>query len=183
MYKKNVLLIALCFLLSTPVFSQFGVKGGFTMIQPVGDNGGKFHAGFEIGGTYNISEALQVELLLEPAFRKYGNVSSSIFPVTIGMNYSFLTDNIKPYVGLNLGAYNFRSKVNVGSFKSSPQGNSHFGIAPKAGIAIELMDHLFLDITVKYNAVFYKKYSYSNSGGGVGVRSLITGNIGVNYIF
>src|SRR5690554_7010847 len=91
---KLILTTLISIFIATTAFSQFGIKGGFALGEPVNDNNTKnMHLGFDLGVTYDITESIRVELLLESMYRKenfgfFGNYVSRIMPITVGADRS-----------------------------------------------------------------------------------------------
>lgn len=164
-------------------YSQVGIKAGFAFAQTIQkNNGGVFYPGFDIGVTYNISDNLRAEILYEGLFDGYKNAliknTNWIFPITAGIDYSFLNEKFHPYVGLNLGLYNTGvSSRYAGSHLSS--STNHFGFYPKVGINYELTDNLLLDVAAKYH-MFISKTNFDNNSY---LNSAFGMNIGLAYKF
>lgn len=176
MIKKTFILTIAALTLSLAAFSQLGLKGGFALGHPT-EEGSNTHLGFNFGITYDITENIRAEVLLENISNTQkttvpflGTIESrtTFTPVTVGASYLFLTDNIQPYVGVNLGMYRLKGEVG-----SSSNSESYFGFHPKAGLSFEVTDNLFIDAAFKYHLMF-------DDGDNT---SLIGGNIGVMYIF
>ncbi|PWH84659.1 porin family protein [Brumimicrobium oceani] len=191
--KRNLLITSLLILFfSATAISQIGIKGGFALGEPLNDNASNMHLGFDVGVTYDITENITAEILLESLNRKeslsipfFGtiDIKSNVMPVTIGGHYKFLTDKIQPYAGLNLGIYRFKSEA----FGTSAS-ESYFGFQPKAGISLEITENIFIDLTAKYHIAFtpstIQTDEFGNSTGQSNSNTTIFGaNIGVIYKF
>lgn len=176
MIKKTFILTIAALTLSLAAFSQLGVKGGFALAHPIVDGNANTHFGFDLGVTYDVTENIRAEVLLEYLSRTektetfFGTLETktAYTPITVGASYLFLTDNIQPYVGVNLGLYRISSK-----FGDNKASKGYFGFHPKAGVSFEVADNIFIDANVKYHLMF-------DDGDNT---SLIGGNIGVMYIF
>ena len=191
--KNNLLFTTLLILFfSASAISQIGVKAGFALGEPLDDNTSNMHLGFDVGVTYDITENITAELLLESIGRKesftlpfFGTVEtkSNIMPITVGAHYTFLTDKVRPYAGLNLGIYRFKAEV----FGNS-QSESYFGFHPKAGVSLEITENIFIDVTAKYHIAFTPSQSstddFGNNTGQSSSNTTIFGaNFGVIYKF
>lgn len=168
--------------LSASAFSQLGIKAGFALAEPLDDNTSNMHLGFDIGATYDITDNLRAEFLVESLSRKetislgpFGSMDfkTSFTPITVGGSYVILTDNIQPYAGLNFGLYSV--SVKSGNTKSS---ESYFGLHPKAGISVGITDNIFVDAAVKYHVVFNKGDQGQNGSN----TTLFGANIGLVYM-
>lgn len=182
---KTLILIFTALIISIPSFSQFGVKGGFSLTKSL-STGSLVFTGGNLGLTYDFSERLRGEVLFEGVFRqdKITYISSdkgfleedkvlfSVIPVTLGIDYRFLTGRIQPYAGLNTGVISLGTRTN--KYSNSSQ---YLIVQPKIGINIDLTEKLILDFAIK-NHIYFKG---KNVGG---VESNILGfNLGVNYLF
>ncbi len=191
--KKNIIFTTLTMLLfSLTALSQIGVKAGFALGEPLDDNTSNLHLGFNVGVTYDVTENITAELLLESLYRKesisipfFGTmeIKSNVMPITVGAQYKFLTDKIQPYAGLNLGIYRFRTEV----FGTS-DAESYFGLYPKLGISLEVADNIFIDAAIKYHLAFTPSVQetddFGNPSGQSSANTTIFGaNIGVIYKF
>jgi len=186
MKKKTLLTVLISILLSSAAFSQFGFKGGFAFGKPVNDGGGgDTHLGFDVGVTYDITESIRGEVLFEGLFNKtdlgfFGEITTRIFPITVGADYRFLTGMVQPYAGLNLGIVSIGSKSG-----NNTAGESHFGLYPKAGVNIEVADNLLIDVAIKYYVVFDKPNDNdipSNSTVEYSNTQIFGANIGLIYV-
>ena len=197
---KNILFITVTMLfMSSAAFSQFGVKAGFALGEPLDDNTSNLFFGFDVGVTYEISENLRAELLIERIARKdvitlgfFGSFSikSIIMPITVGADYRFLTDKIQPYAGLNVGLYRFTGKATGQS-----NSDSYFGLFPKAGVSVEITDNILIDANIKYHLAFNKndKMDPANNEGFVNIdgspiaeqknTTIFGANVGLIYKF
>jgi opacity protein-like surface antigen len=152
MKAKIIFTLLITFTLSISTFSQIGVKGGFALGESVDDNFSNMHLGFDLGVTYDITEAIRGEVLFEAMYREtdfFGNLTTRIVPITVGADYRFLRGRIQPFVGLNLGLVIMGTKA--GSYSDS---ESYFGFHPKAGVNVKITDNILIDATLKYHVVF-----------------------------
>ncbi|WP_165366201.1 outer membrane beta-barrel protein [Brumimicrobium glaciale] len=161
---KNILFITVTMLfLSSAAFSQFGVKAGFAIGNPLNKATSDLYLGFDFGITYEISEKVQAEVLFESLMFKEKNyiLKRKIMPITVGVEYRFLTEKIQPYVGLNLGIYNFTYEY--ADFIAEYSGSeAYLGVSPKVGISVDLTNKISIDATVKYHLVFDKNDKNKN---------------------
>lgn len=181
--NKNLLLTTLLTLmLSASAFSQFGIKAGFALGEPLNDNGNSnMHLGFDVGVTYDISENLRGEFLIESIMRSEtvtfpflgsSKIKSGIMPITVGLDYRILTDKFQPYAGLNLGLYRFSASA----FGNS-SSDTYFGLYPKIGASVEITDNILVDATLKYHVVF----NGNNQGPNGSNASIFGANFGLIY--
>ena len=99
-----------------------------------------------------------------------------IMPFTLTGKYYFLTDNFRPYAGVDLGLYTLgvRSSGKEDGFSfSASYSDTKFGLGPVAGFQFGLSDNLALDVNAKYSHVFVE----GESTGFVGI------NAGIVYKF
>ena len=77
----------------------------------------------------------------------------TVMPITLTGRYYFLTEELRPYGGVDVGFYSLglRSKVMGISVSDS---ESHFGCAPVVGLQYGLTNALALDVNAKYHLVF-----------------------------
>lgn len=175
---RKLTLTMIMMFIGLTAFSQFGIKGGgaFGVVTNT-KNTNPAYGGFYAGATYNITDDLRVEALLEGMFRSKNSVTSTFLPVTFGADYSFLSGMVRPFVGFNLGSYTISSKTKfAGSNQNFSVSGTQFGLFPKVGVNIALTDNLLLDITTKYHVIFAK-------GNNSGTTQLFGLNLGVNYVF
>lgn len=175
--KKILFTTLTMILLSTAAYSQFGIKAGFALGEPLDDNTSNMHLGFDLGVTYDITENIRGEVLLESIMRTesfiLGDLKSNIMPITAGVQYLFLTDNIQPYIGLNLGLYSLSGK-----FGNTKVSDTYFGLFPKAGLSVGITENILVDATLKYHAVFNKNDHIDNKN-----STIFGANIGLIYKF
>ena len=178
MKTKIFLTLLISIVITSSSFSQLGLKGGFALGQKINHNVSNIHFGFDLGLTYDITESLRGEVLFETMFNKesawfYGDLNSRMMPITVGIDYRFLTGIIQPFVGLNLGVMSLASKFGSGSYT----GNSYFEFHPKVGVNVKITDNILIDATIKYHVVFNKN-NVNNKN-----TQVLAGNIGLIYVF
>jgi len=107
---------------------------------------------------------------------EYGGVSVSanayLIPVALTGKYYFLTKNIQPYAGVDVGLYTIGAKLTLkyqGERESESDSESYFGLAPVAGLQFKLSNNLALDVNAKYNLIFSKGESTKLLGVNVGI--------------
>ena len=76
-------------------------------------------------------------------------------PLALSGEYSFSTEKVSPYVGLDLGIY--RSGLSGGG--ESLWFDSMLNVAPKAGLNIGLSDSYGLNVHAKYHLLKYEDVS------------------------
>jgi len=179
---KLILTTLISIFMVTTAFSQIGVKGGFSLGDRINTNQGLYY-GFDIGVTYDITESIRTEILFEGLFKKeniftFGNTNYNvhyrILPITVGADYRFLEGKLKPFVGINMGIVSLAAKANQGDY----QGDSYFGLYPKAGIDYAITDNILLDLTLKYLVAFSGNNQNNNSN-----TQVFGANISLKYVF
>ena len=101
-----------------------------------------------------------------------GKTVASFMPVTLTGKYYFLTENIQPYVGADVGLYRFGQKVKwemEGKSESDSDPKSYFGLSPVVGLQFKLSDVLALDVNSKCNFIFLEGETRYNFGFNVGI--------------
>jgi len=76
---------------------------------------------------------------------------ATLSPVTLTYKHYFLTENIQPYAGADVGCY----IVSGAGFTET-----YFGLAQTVGSQFKLSDTLALDVNVKYSTMFDIGYDY-----------------------
>jgi len=132
--------------------AQISIGGDFSGIRSMTD-GAEFMFGGALNARYGITDNFQVGLNLGFYQKSFGKIfgqslKSRIIPVTLSAEYIFLTDNVRPYAGLDLGLYTFGAK-----FGSSSSSESRLGLAPVAGMQYNINDNLFLNSSFKYHLI------------------------------
>lgn len=184
MNKSVILVIFIIVGFTFTPFSQVGVKVGGSLGSPKSiDNKDFSYLGFYVGFPYNFTEKFRGELLFEGLFnsstttsgKPVGNVKNTygIMPLTIGGDYSFFQDIIRPYIGLNFGLYMLTS--NVGGYKATPL--TKFGLYPKAGFNFEVSKQIFIDLGLKYHFIFMG----SNQSNKKSVTEIVGANLGLVF--
>ena len=149
--------------------AQLSIGADLSGIRSMTD-GAEFMFGGMINARYGITDNIQLGLNLGFYQKSLGEIfgqslKSRIIPITLSGEYFLLTDNARPYVGLDLGLYTFGAK-----FESSSSSESRFGLAPVAGFQYGINDNLYLNTNIKYHLILE-----SNTDG------LFSFNIGIGY--
>lgn len=152
--------------------AQIGVGGQLGLFNPLGDNSGDAHFGFNLNGKYDLDDQMRVGLNIGHYFKRetttfFGTtytMTTSFTPITALFEYSFLEGEFDPYGGVDLGLYRAGVKVNNNSNSSG-----HFGLAPTAGMRYELSSALLLDGGIKYHLIFNEGNTTSALGINFGV--------------
>jgi outer membrane protein W len=77
------------------------------------------------------------------------------FPMFVSAHYYMNERNadFRPYVGLNVGAYYIRQRLEIGIY-AFDDDNWHFGLAPEAGFMYQVSNRTYLSAAVRYNYAF-----------------------------
>ena len=153
---KKILLVAAMLLIFGIAQAQINVGATIGVQIPTGNFGDGYKTGFGINavGKYMLNENMAVGLNL--GYSRFGtgvtDFSSSMIPITGLFEYHFGTENIKPYIGADLGLYDYMVKIKFLG-ESSSDSKIFFGFAPTAGVLYGLNDNLSLCANLKYNYV------------------------------
>ncbi len=179
MKKLSFLFIALFFAFSFSANAQ--IYGGATLgLQaPMGDfaDAANMGIGVNLTGKYMFNENMAVGLNL--GYNRFGGedfnfgdgdyeVSYSMVPITGLFEFHFGGETIKPYVGADLGLYNFGARVKY-SGETESDSEMYFGLAPVAGILYDLNESLKLCANIKLHNVFAEGESLTWFGINAGV--------------
>lgn len=154
--------------------SQAQIQGGVTVGAqlPMGDFGDAYNPGigFHVQGKYLVNESIGVGLNV--GYNYFGsdveNTSSGMLPITALLEYHFGTGDIKPYLGADVGLYNFSFKTKVLDEEIS-DSEMYFGFAPTGGVLYSLSDMLSLCANAKYNYVLSEDDATSWLGVNAGI--------------
>jgi len=162
----------------------------------IGTAGGGFS--FGLHGRYHVNDNIAVGLNVGYsifAAQSFPNQSSSVvgafavLPMMAAFDYYFMTDEIKPYAGLELGIISTSVVYTDGSQTISASG-SGVAFAPVVGCRFDLTEHFGLMANIKYmygmnEHKFDLTTAANNANFDVGIPS--TGylgvNVGVNFTF
>lgn len=157
----TITLLLLC--ITSQSNAQLGIKASIVTGSPNYLPGYVTHIGFNTGLNYKLNDRWRADLSLEMLFRKekitylsssqgsqapiklyMNNSLTFISPVTMGVDYRFLKDKIRPFIGLNTGVLSTGIKINGEWYNSY-----YFAIQPKIGVDIALKENILLDFTMK----------------------------------
>ncbi|MFN6943806.1 MAG: hypothetical protein ACK4ND_02590 [Cytophagaceae bacterium] len=157
---RKSLIVGLFLLVSSTGKAQvsLGFTGSFNL--PVGALGDMYRSG--VGGTTTIKLMISEDMAIganlgyhyyavQGAFQTFSN---SFMPITALLEYYFSDDDIRPYAGIDIGAYNYRVAQRFGG-QTFSDSRILFGFAPNVGALIALSDGLDLNLNVKYNYIFH----------------------------
>jgi hypothetical protein len=123
---------------------------------PTGDfgDGAKIGIGFNIVGKYMINDHIAVGL--NSGYSRFDTqidgLSCTMIPVTGLFEYHFGVQNLRPYIGVDAGVYNYGARIEfLGASESGSK--TYFGFAPTGGILYGISDRLSFIANVKYNYV------------------------------
>jgi outer membrane protein W len=162
---KKISILILTILLMVVMNAQAQFKAGATVgVQvPVGTSmdGYKTGLGLNLFGKYMLKENMAVGLnlgFLGLGFESSGGdgddstPKSRFMPVTGLFEYYFNGDKIKPYIGADLGLYNYKVSYKAGGTSYS-DSKSYFGFAPVVGAMYDLNDKISLLANLKFHYI------------------------------
>lgn len=137
-------LFTLFCLLSTSAYSQFGLY-----VHGVGTKSSWQDEKF----SYGVGAAAKVQLgkVAIGAAAKYLTMPSisstqssfqqrnTVVPLTGLIEYSFTRGVIRPYLGVEAGKYQIKSRITSQNERELTHGSDRFGVAPKLGIVVSLI--------------------------------------------
>ena len=172
--KVLILVVLGFFALNSQAQFSAGLTVGAQL--PMGDFGDAYNTGFGFNavGKYNLNDNMAVGLNV--GYNSFGSdidgVSSSMMPITALYEYHFGSNEFKPYLGADIGLYNFswKTKIDMGILGTVEADDSkmYFGFAPTAGVLYDLSDSFGLCGNVKYHVVSTEGNSSSFLGINVG---------------
>lgn len=176
MRRIKILFLVLMGFVALNTQAQF--KVGLTVGPqiPMGDFGDAYNIGFggNVVGKYMLNDNMAIGLNI--GYNSFGSdvdgVSSSMMPITALYEYHFGENEFKPYIGADLGLYNYSWKMEidmpfVGKTKID-DSKMYFGFAPTAGVLYGLSDKFGLCGNVKYHIITTEGSSSSFLGINVG---------------
>ena len=161
--KKVFLMVVVALCVATASAQiNLGVNAG---VQVPTASGGKTAFGVGINGEYLIMPNIGVGANLGYyIFDRTEGVTSFVMPIVLTGKYYILTDNFRPYGGVDLGFY--RIGASGGGFSSSV---TKAGFAPVAGFQFGFTDNLALDVNAKYTHILTEYESTGLIGFHVGI--------------
>ena len=152
----QIVFAAIIMLAAHSSFAQVSVSAGIGLFK-FDDLDGEI--GPQVAVNYNVSEKLRIGANLgyyskseTIAGEKYSSLS---MPIALSSEYSFSTEKISPYVGLDLGIYKFGAKIGG----TTDMSDSFLNFASKAGLNIGLSDSFGLNVHAKYHLLKYEDFS------------------------
>ena len=91
-----------------------------------------------------------------------------MMPITALVEYYLQEAPLRPYLGTDIGLYNYSLKWKIGSSEMK-DSELYFGIAPKAGIAYQINDNLAVTGELKWNYVMADNADVDWLGVNIGV--------------
>jgi opacity protein-like surface antigen len=183
-FKKIALIIALATVGTFSAKAQISIGGSLNINSPLSDFGDSktgFKTGFGIGlqGRYDLNDNMKVGV--NTGYYSFTNqlsdkITFRIIPVVAVFDYYFMTEGIKPYVGLDLGMY--LGQTSIDGKTDGIDATNKFGIAPHAGVAYEVNDVIDVFGNLGYNMIFNK----DDAKGEKDITYLAI-NLGVSYSF
>ena len=177
--KKVILMLAVALCVTT-ASAQFSV-GANIGTQISTEEGNTTGFGFGINAEYlimpNIGLGANLGYYILDREKEDGVTATAyLMPFTLTGKYYFLTENFRPYAGIDLGIYTLGVRASgkaEGFSVSASYSETKFGVGPVAGFQFGLSDNLALDINAKYSHIFLE----GESTGFVGI------NAGIVYKF
>ncbi len=139
---------------------------------------------FSVGGS--LSWNYWSEMTGETIQLKQGAVSGTqiryvnAFPLMVNAHYYIgdRKDQLRPFLGVNVGAYYILERLDMGIY-SVDNDHWHFGVAPEAGVMIEMSRDTYLTATGRYNYAFASGDAYSGDKNVVAFWGI---NIGLSWM-
>lgn len=175
MRKKLLFSLLISLFITTISYAQLGIKGGFSATTLLENKFKDMPIGFDVGLTYDITKSVRAEVLAEGLyFSPFKGVNFSFYPITTGIEYRFFKGAFRPYAGVNLGMM-----INRNNFWNQNVYTTHtaFTLHPKVGFDIKIIEHLLIDLTLKYHI------SFRNEWGESYIDRISGANIGLIYVF
>lgn len=177
MKKVSIVIMGIIALIATSqVKAQGDMKIGASLgiMLPMGDFGDAAKMG--IGGMaeykYMVAENVAIGANLgyySFGMKDYDDGSYSIMPIVATGEYLFKPgEKLNPYVGANLGIYNFKTSVTLMNIDASTSVTK-FGFAPVLGILYELSDQMDFNANLRYNMIFTDETSTTTLGLNLGI--------------
>ena len=154
--KKVILMMVVALCVAT-ASAQLNV-GANVGTQILTGDGSMTGFGLGIGGEYLVMPNLGVGVNLGYYImdrEKWDDETITYFllPVYLTGKYYFLTENFRPYGGVDLGLYKMGARAKYNGISES-NSDTKVGIGPVVGFQYDLSDNLALDINAKYYHVF-----------------------------
>lgn len=172
------LLTALLCALGLSAYGQLSLGGNLNVNLPQGDFGDEFKTGYGATATvrYGLNERINIGLNLGiQAFNGkanhlfYEDASVRFVPITGVFEFNLLTGKLKPYLGADLGLYNYKVKYKGGSVGTYEKSETDLGMAPTFGLNFGMADNLDLNFNIKYHVVFNEGTNATFIGLGAGL--------------
>jgi outer membrane protein W len=102
------------------------------------------------------------------------------FPMMVNAHYYIgdRKDQLRPFLGLNVGAYYILQRLDMGIYTIDVD-HWHFGIAPEAGILVEMSRDTYLTAVGRYNYAFSSGDAINGSKNVVAYWGI---NVGVSWM-
>ncbi|NLN95687.1 MAG: porin family protein [Bacteroidales bacterium] len=152
---KTLLIVILAFV-SISTYAQFYVGATVGPQIPLGDlsDGGKTGFGLNLSGKYLLNDNMAVGLNLGYNSFKTDlkGITFSFMPITGLFEYHINLDQFTPFIGADLGLYNYGYKIKVEDYNNS-DSEIYFGFAPTVGALYNINSDIALTANAKYNFV------------------------------
>ena len=125
------------------------------------DTDGEAFIGFNFEGKYDLNQNMRAGLALglynySEDFDEGGDdlsVGLNIIPISASFEYKILTDNFRPYAGINVGLNRSSASVKVLGDKVTVSDN-FFSFAPVVGAEYMISDNFGINLNAKYHYIF-----------------------------
>lgn len=170
--RKIATIIAVV-VMAAPLFAGMGIGAFGNVSTPLGDFGDAAGIGFGGGAKFFYKALPNIGLVAEAGYTTFGekesvDVSCSIIPILVGINYNILPGPMNVYAGAGGGLYILGSK-----YDDESDSESKFGIYGDLGMELPIGESMTFDANVKFNHIFTE----------VKATEYIGINAGINYYF
>jgi outer membrane protein W len=159
-HLKGVALVALTLIGLSATQASAQIQLGFSGNHYSStENGAKFSDGLWGGGVtvrYFVQPKVALGLNARYFTRSESGISATFIPVTAQLDYFFTEGTVRPYVGLEGGAYVSRAKIDFAGYQQSAS-KTYLGAAPKVGLQFMFSQTVGLDVNAGYHLVFVPK--------------------------
>ena len=147
-------------------FAQVSVSAGTGMFKGEDADG---QIGLQMAVNYNVSDKIRIGASLGYYSKSYTDGGDKLsvlsMPLALSGEYSFSTEKVSPYVGLEFGILRPGFKGDG----TTVWGDSWLNVAPKAGLNIGLSDSFGLNVHAKYHYLKWEDYNTSGISLNLGV--------------
>jgi len=172
-YTSIAILGIIMFAFTGNAIGQIHVGATIGAQVPIGDFGNYLHTGFGFNATGKYMVKDNIAIGLNVGYNKFGaeisGINAAMIPFTLLGEYQFEYEKFKPYLGADLGLYNYRVKVISPFFGETTNSKTYFGFAPTAGVLYAINDKLSLCGNLKFHYVVFQEAHASWLGINAGI--------------